>query len=87
VDYGSFNILSNVLKLGIIQTSRTQKFWKKDEYQKKMGRIIPQGKLGTPQEVANALPCFFDREQYINGSSLFVTGGLPMMQSKGILES
>jgi 3-oxoacyl-[acyl-carrier protein] reductase len=36
---------------------------------------IPLGRLGTPQEVANAVDCFV-KSGYMTGQSLIVAGGL-----------
>ena len=52
VDYGRHNVLANVLRPGIVRTERTKRFWRRPSYQEKANRMIPQGKLGEPAQIA-----------------------------------
>ena len=83
VDYGQFNILSNILRPGIIKTERTRRFWDRDYYIERVTKSIPQKKLGEPKQIAKATLPFIDEDSYINGTSINVSGGLPLVRSKG----
>lgn len=87
VEYSHQHVLSNILRLGLIKTSRTQEFWNNPLYQKKMGRIIPQGALGEPEQVAEALDPLLSKTSYLSGSIMTVSGGLPLIRSEGLLLS
>lgn len=85
VDYSANNILANILRVGVIKTSRTEQFWSRPAYQEKMGRIIPQGIMGETSQIAEALDPLLSKTAYISGSVLTVSGGLPLMRSEGLL--
>jgi 3-oxoacyl-[acyl-carrier protein] reductase len=84
VDYGEFGIYSNVLRPGILATSRTQDFWSRPGYQKIVSRTIPAGKIGTCEQVAEATDPLLSKTSYINGAVLEVSGGLPRVRSRGM---
>lgn len=85
VDYSANNILSNILRVGLIKTSRTEQFWKNPVYQEKMAQIIPQGTMGEPNQVAEAMDPLLSKTSFITGSVVTVSGGLPLMRSEGLL--
>lgn len=85
VDYSAKNILSNIVRVGLIKTSRTEQFWSKQDYQDKVSKIIPQGTMGEPHQVAEALDPLLSKTSFITGSVLTVSGGLPLMSSTGLL--
>jgi 3-oxoacyl-[acyl-carrier protein] reductase len=85
VDYSANNILSNILRVGLIKTSRTEQFWSRPAYQEKMGQIIPQGMMGETSQVAEALDPLLSKTSFITGSVITVSGGLPLMRSEGLL--
>lgn len=87
VDYSANNILSNILRVGLIKTSRTEQFWKSEAYQEKVAKIIPQGTLGEPHQVAEAMDSILSKTSYMTGSVVTVSGGLPLMRSEGLLSS
>ena len=78
VDYGEYNILSNILRPGIIRTERTRRFWKRETYVKKTSEKIPQKMLGEAYHIAKASLAFVEEDSYVNGASLNVSGGLPL---------
>lgn len=84
-DYSANNILSNIVRVGLIKTSRTEHFWKNPEYQNKMNQLIPQGTMGEPSQVAEALDPLLSTTSYLTGSIMTVSGGLPLMSSRGLL--
>ena len=85
VDYSANNILANILRVGLIKTSRTEQFWTKPLYQEKMAQIIPQGAMGEPGQVAEAIDPLLSRSSFMTGSVVTVSGGLPLMRSEGLL--
>ncbi|WP_298627285.1 SDR family NAD(P)-dependent oxidoreductase [uncultured Legionella sp.] len=85
VDYSSRNILSNIVRVGLIKTSRTEQFWTNPLYQEKVAKIIPQGSMGEPAQVAEAMDPLLSKTSFITGSVLTVSGGLPLMSSEGLL--
>lgn len=85
VDYAEFNILSNILRLGLFKTSRTRMFWKRQEYIDEMSKIIPTGKLGEPSQINEILNSLLQKDQYINGSKIDVSGGMPKRKGVSLL--
>jgi 3-oxoacyl-[acyl-carrier protein] reductase len=85
VDYSANNILSNIMRIGLIKTSRTEQFWKNPVYQEKMAQIIPQGTMGEPNQVAEAMDPLLSKTSFMTGSVVTVSGGLPLMRSEGLL--
>ena len=85
VDYSARNILSNIMRIGLIKTSRTEQFWQNPLYQEKVAKIIPQGMMGEPQQVAEAMDPLLSQSSYMTGSIITVSGGLPLMSSEGLL--
>ncbi len=86
VDYGEFNIFANCVRPGIITTKRNEKFWKRGHFVERMKEIIPAQKLGIPSQVAEALDPLLSPTSYINGTTLTMSGGLPLVRSEGILK-
>jgi 3-oxoacyl-[acyl-carrier protein] reductase len=85
VDYSANNILVNTLRAGLIKTSRTEQFWKHPVYQSKVAQIIPQGTMGTAEQVAEAMDPLLSTTSFITGTVLTVSGGLPLLRSEGAL--
>lgn len=85
VDYSANNILSNIVRIGLIKTSRTEQFWKNPTYQEKVTQIIPQGTMGKPNQVAEAIDPLLSETSFMTGSIMTVSGGLPLMRSEGLL--
>ena len=83
VDYGKKNILANVLRPGIVRTERTRRFWKRPAYVEKARRLIPQGVLGEPAQIAEAFDPLLSPTSYMTGSVVTVSGGLPLMNLGG----
>jgi 3-oxoacyl-[acyl-carrier protein] reductase len=85
VDYSSKNILSNILRVGLIKTSRTEHFWKNATYEERVNKIIPQATMGEPSQVAEAMDIFLSKTSYLSGTVVNVSGGLPLLVSDGLL--
>ncbi|MFA5119328.1 MAG: 3-oxoacyl-[acyl-carrier-protein] reductase [Candidatus Omnitrophota bacterium] len=77
-ELASRNITANAVAPGFIQTEMTAKL--PQELKDKMLADIPLGKLGSPDDVANA--CLFlasGEADYITGQTLIVDGGMVMV--------
>lgn len=87
MDYGQNNIYANTVRLGIFKTERNRKYWQRGEYDKRMSAIIPCGRLGLADEAAEIFHPILSKQQYINGSCIEVSGGLPGISFSGVLSS
>jgi len=73
-ELGPYNILVNAVVVGLIDTLMTKKISRSIHADLK--KIIPLGRIGEPEEVANA--CLFlasELSTYITGSTINCTGG------------
>jgi NAD(P)-dependent dehydrogenase (short-subunit alcohol dehydrogenase family) len=77
-EYGEWNIRSNVLCPGTIETPTSMNHWKK--YPGGYARLLemyPLGRIGQPTEVAQyALFLASDESAFVNGSVCVIDGGL-----------
>ena len=73
-ELGQFGITVNTLALGPVQTG-----WVTRELDNALAPLIPLGRIGTPEDVADVI-VFFASEQarWITGQRLFVGGGHQM---------
>lgn len=83
VDYGKQNVLANVLRPGIVRTERTRRFWKRSSYVAKAERLVPQGAIGEPAQIAEAFDPLLSPTSYMTGSIVTVAGGLPLFDLRG----
>ncbi|MBZ5657071.1 MAG: 3-oxoacyl-[acyl-carrier-protein] reductase [Acidobacteriia bacterium] len=76
-EVASRNITSNAVAPGFIETSMTAGL--SDEFKQNAVKMIPLGRVGTADDVANAV-CFLASEEasYITGHVLNVNGGMLM---------
>ena len=76
-EVGSRNITCNAVAPGFIETAMTSGF--SDEFKQNALRNIPLGRIGTPEDVANAVAFLAsDEASYITGHVLSVNGGMLM---------
>src|SRR3989339_582538 len=76
-ELASRNITANAIAPGFIDTDMTKKL--SDEVKQKMLAQIPMGKLGSPDDIANAAVFLASPEaDYITGQVLAVNGGMYM---------
>ncbi|HVK61279.1 MAG TPA: SDR family oxidoreductase [Bdellovibrionales bacterium] len=85
VDYGHQDILSTIVRPGIIATERNRRFWRRSGYVERVSNLIPQGKIGLPDQVAEAIDPLLSKTSYMNGSIIEVTGGLPRFRSGALV--
>ena len=76
-EVASRNITSNAVAPGFIETAMTASF--SDDFKQNALKMIPLGRVGTPDDVAHAV-CFLasDEASYITGHVMNVNGGLLM---------
>jgi len=67
-------ILVNAVAPGFIETEMTEEL--PDEIKQSILTRIPQGRMGTPDEVADVVAFLATRGHYVNGSVLHVNGGM-----------
>jgi len=77
IQFAAYNIRSNIILPGPIETPM-QKRWKKNPKAKKqLSKIIPLQKIGKPKDVANTILFLLSNEgSYITGTEITVDGGL-----------
>jgi 3-oxoacyl-[acyl-carrier protein] reductase len=76
-EIGSRNITCNAVAPGFIETAMTSAL--SDEIKQSALKVIPLGRVGTPQEVANCVAFLASEEAgYITGHVLNVNGGMLM---------
>ena len=76
-EVASRNITCNAVAPGFIETSMTSGL--SDEFKENALKVIPLGRVGTPDDVANAVAFLAsDEASYITGHVLNVNGGMLM---------
>jgi 3-oxoacyl-[acyl-carrier protein] reductase len=72
---GPFNIRVNAVNPGFIETEAYDHY--RDEHKAAWAKMIPLGRLGSPEEVAEAVAFLAsERARYVTGAVLHVHGGL-----------
>jgi 3-oxoacyl-[acyl-carrier protein] reductase len=74
LEYASRNITSNAVAPGFIDTAMTQKL--SEENIKKILDNVPLGRMGTPDDIAQAVLFLAGPGSYVTGHVLEVNGGL-----------
>jgi len=75
LELGPSGIRVNCIAPGAIATSRTAK--ETDDYDKRWSELTPLRRIGTPQDVANAVLLLADKKaSFITGQTINVDGGL-----------
>lgn len=71
------NVTCNAIAPGFVRTPMTDVL--KDEYKAEILKQISLGRLGEPEDIANAVSFLVsDKAAYITGQVLVVSGGMPM---------
>ncbi len=77
IEYAKKNININCISPGFIKTAMTDKI--DDKFKEVIISKIPSGRLGEPEDVANAVIFLASSQSdYINGETLHVNGGMYM---------
>jgi 3-oxoacyl-[acyl-carrier protein] reductase len=76
-EVASRNITCNAVAPGFIETAMTSGFT--DEFRQNALKMVPLGRVGTPEDVANAVAFLASEEaSYVTGHVLNVNGGMLM---------
>ncbi|MBR4556966.1 MAG: SDR family oxidoreductase [Clostridiales bacterium] len=76
LDLAPFNIQVNSVAPGFTYTGMTAASFDKPEVREASEKIIPQGRLGTAEDVAGVvIPLLSEMSDYMTGTNVFVDGG------------
>ena len=76
-ELGQHNIQINTLAPGLIKTDFSKALWEDENTYNKIVKSIPQGKMGTPEDISGmALYLASDASDFITGSIFTVDGGV-----------
>ena len=76
-ELGQHNIQINTLAPGLIKTDFSKALWENEDTYNKIVKSIPQGKMGTPEDISGmALYLASDASDFITGSIFTVDGGI-----------
>ncbi|SFU72224.1 glucose 1-dehydrogenase [Pustulibacterium marinum] len=69
----------NSVAPGAIATPINEDVWKDDEKRKELLKLIPYGRIGEPEDIAETvLWLVSDKSDYVNGTTIFVDGGMSL---------
>ena len=76
-EYAPHKIRCNSIAPGAIKTDINKEEWNSDEGMKKMLELIPYKRIGVPEDIGS-VACWLasDESEYINGTTIFVDGGM-----------
>lgn len=73
------HIRVNSIAPGAIQTEINRSVWSDAEKNRQLMKLIPYGRIGRPEEIANAAVFLCsDFADYITGATLFIDGGMTL---------
>ena len=76
-ELGKHNIQINTLAPGLIKTDFSRALWENEDTYNKIVKSIPQGKMGTPDDISGmALYLASEASDFITGSIFTVDGGI-----------
>lgn len=72
----------NAIAPGAIKTAINEEAWKHEEAAAELLKFIPYGRIGEPEDVANAAVWLAsDESDYVTGETLFIDGGMKLYPS------
>jgi NAD(P)-dependent dehydrogenase (short-subunit alcohol dehydrogenase family) len=75
-DLAADGIRVNALCPGLIRTPLTEQYFADEQFEEDLAAVVPQGRAGTPAEVAQAaLYLASELASYVSGSALTIDGG------------
>lgn len=76
-EVASQGVRVNAVAPGAIKTPINENVWGDDAKRKELLKLIPYGRLGHPEDVANAVAWLMsDQSDYVTGTTLTVDGGM-----------
>ena len=77
IQFASYNIRSNIILPGPIDTPMQNRWKKNPKAKKQLTKIIPLQRIGKPNDIANTILFLLSNEgSYITGTEIIVDGGL-----------
>ena len=77
IQFASYNIRSNIILPGPIDTPMQNRWKKNPKAKKQLTKIIPLQRIGKPMDIANTILFLLSNEgSYITGTEITVDGGL-----------
>ena len=77
IQFASYNIRSNVILPGPIETPMQERWKKNPKEKKQLSKMIPLQRIGKPKDIANTILFLLSNEgSYITGTEITVDGGL-----------
>lgn len=77
LELSPYKINVNLVSPGLISTPITNEWSKEEEFQSRIKKEIPWGRMGEPYEVANVVHFLLSEESnYVTGTEIVVDGGL-----------
>jgi len=77
VEWAGLGVRSNAVGPGLIRTPMTEASYVDDASREAREDLVPAGRVGTPQDIADAVAWFAsDRSAYVTGQEILVDGGL-----------
>ena len=76
-ELGEHNINVNTLAPGLIKTDFSKALWENEDTHNKIVKSIPQGKMGSPDDISGmALYLASEASDFVTGSIFTVDGGI-----------
>ena len=77
IQFASYNIRSNIILPGPIETPMQNRWKKNPKAKKQLTKMIPLQRIGKPNDIANTILFLLSNEgNYITGTEIIVDGGL-----------
>jgi glucose 1-dehydrogenase len=81
-EFAEAGVRVNAIAPGAIQTPINRDAWSSDENRADLLKLIPYGRIGTPEDVAEAVVWLAsDASDYVNGTTLVIDGGMTLYPS------
>ena len=76
-EYAPLKIRCNSIAPGAIKTPINKEAWETEEALKKLNKLIPYKRIGVPEDIGSVAAWLSsDESEYINGTTIFVDGGM-----------
>ncbi len=76
-EYAPLKVRCNSIAPGFIKTDINKDAWDSENATDKLFKLIPYKRLGVPEDVGSTAAWLAsDESEYINGTTLFVDGGM-----------
>jgi len=77
IQFASYNIRSNIILPGPVETPMQDRWKKNPKLKKQLAKLIPLQRIGKPKDIANTILFLLSEEgNYITGTEITVDGGI-----------